>query len=319
MLVHPADLLRIYFISFGTSKGTSSSAPTRTDVWNPAQQELWKNYLSPLAKKYLGANGTDGEPVPSYPGQLFVPQTEQETQFMGAANTLVGSLPSRQAALDQVLSGRPAYEINPDVTANYFEESIRPLAMREFRETTMPQIKESFAGPGYWGTPRMEAESRAGEHLAENLAAAKANLVYQDEQARRASLEQAATRQTQGALSPTDAVTSAIQGLGSAGAYSRQIAQEKVTADLQRWLMGETVDGIAPEQFNPFLQYALALMGLNQYAVGTTSQSQNTSWGGAVSWNVGGGSNTGDTGDQRYVFDSEEAFFTYLESIEGRK
>ena len=75
--------------------------------------------------------------------------------------------------------------------------------------------------------------------------------------------------------------------LGTAGGYSRMIDQEKVTADLQRWLMGEEVEGVAPTMYNPFLQLAYQLLGLEPYALGTKASSNAWNVSGSVSWPKG--------------------------------
>jgi hypothetical protein len=54
-----------------------------------------------------------------------------------------------------------------------------------------------------------------------------------------------------------------------------------VTADFQRWLSGETVDGVTPEQYNPYIQLAFQLLGLSPYQYGNTSSG--SSIGGGVS------------------------------------
>jgi hypothetical protein len=57
------------------------------------------------------------------------------------------------------------------------------------------------------------------------------------------------------------------------------IDQERVAADMQRWLMGEEVDGVKPTQYNPFLQLIFQALGLQQYALGSKSSSTSGSFG----------------------------------------
>jgi hypothetical protein len=58
------------------------------------------------------------------------------------------------------------------------------------------------------------------------------------------------------------------------------IDQEKNLADIQRWLSGETVDGVTPTQYNPFLQLVFQALGLSAFDIGTKSKS--TSFGGSI-------------------------------------
>lgn len=247
-------------ITFGTQSSStkSSSTPTRMNMWNSWQEDLFGQMAN---QAYTGL--TKG--APSYPRTMYVPRTPEEQQFFNLSTPEAYNLPGRQAALTQVLSGKPNYEVGPEWANQYYEQAIRPIAMREWEETTLPQIRESFAGPGYWGSERARTETKAARDLSTDLTAQKSKLMYDEELARRQAFESAANRQASTALQAEQA---ALEGIGSAGQYSRMIEQERVLADLQRWLAGETVDGVTPTQYNPYLAIALSLMGLNQYQLG---------------------------------------------------
>jgi len=251
------------FISFGSTK--SKSSPVRVNMYTPEQQEM----MTALGIQIKP--GVEGN-VPAYPGQMFTPQTPEETAYFQSVS---GGQSARQEAIDKMLSGKPAYDITPETTEELYQAGVKAPMMQEYKEITEPAIRESFAGPGYWGSARAEAQVTGAEHLATTLGAKRAELAYADEQARRAALESGAGRMAAG-----EAAAVAEAGvMGTAGQYSRMIDQEKVTADLQRWLMGETVEGVTPTQFNPFLTLAFSFLGLDPYQLGTESKSSG--------WNVG--------------------------------
>jgi hypothetical protein len=68
----------------------------------------------------------------------------------------------------------------------------------------------------------------------------------------------------------------------NAAEYSRSIEQEKVFADVQRWLMGETVNGVTPTQYNPFMQSVFQALGLQPIAIGTSTSGHTYSFGSGV-------------------------------------
>lgn len=245
----------------GFSFGSSSSKPKALSNWNKYQRQLFKDKLYPMISE--GMNG----PANAYPGQMYVPQTGQESTYFNRVPELAANLAAMRANL-----GKPAYNITPEITQQFYESAVRDPALYEWRNVAEPQIRESFTGPGYWGSARANAQAEGAEKLALTLGAQRANLAYADEQARRAALSEAASREaTYGA----GYATAENELLGTAGQYSRMIEQEKTLADLQRWFMGEEVDGQYAPQFNPFLQYAFAALGLNPISYGTQSSSTN--------------------------------------------
>jgi len=252
---HPGE---VRFIGVGSSK--SKSRPVQVPLLTPEQQGL----LSTM----IGEAGTAiKEGVPSYPKEMYVPRTPEEGRYF---SSVYDNEANRVAALNQILSGKPAYEITPETTERLYEEGIRAPALREWEEITKPTITEQFVGPGYWGSARAEAVTKGAQDLATTLAAERAKLYYADEQAKRAALEAGVTRQAQ--FGPGAAATEAAT-MGSAGQYARMIEQEKVTSDFQRWLMGEQVEGEDVGAYNPYIQVALNLLGIEAFDVGQRTQS----------------------------------------------
>lgn len=251
-------------VSIGGSQG--SSEPTRVSNWTKEQKAVFRDLYPMISKGLLQEGGAT-----AYPGKMYVARTpEEEAYFKAVGGDLPDYLKSRQTALDSVLSGNPAYNITPETTEEFYQQAVRNPALREFEQITKPAITESFAGPGYWGSARAQEESRASENLASELSARRATLGYEDEHARRAALESAAGRQAATAL---PAYQAGIEQLGSAGQYARMIEQEKVASDFQRWLSGETVDGVTPDQYNPYLQLAFQLLGMSAFSIGNKSSS----------------------------------------------
>jgi len=252
-------------VSFGSSgssgEQSSFSMPIRMSMWNPEQERVGRALYS-----YVNPN----QPVESYPRQMYVPELARESQFFDLANRTAGQYDARSEALLNTLSGKPAYQIDPSITERYFENSIRPIMMREFEDVTKPAIAEQFAGPGYWGSARAEQGLKSAERFAENLAATKSQLVYADEMARRQSLESAAGRQAAAAGPAYEAMLSDV---GNAGRYARQIEEQKTLSDLQRWFSGETIDGKRGKQYSPFVQLAMQYLGQRPFALGMMSSS----------------------------------------------
>jgi len=263
----------VRYISFGSSK--SKSKPVQVSMWAPGQQKAFEA-LWPTIE-----TGVQG-PTPTYPGQMYVPQTAEETAYLGRVPELAEQLASARARL-----GQPAYQITPETTEQYYQGAIRAPMMKEWREIVEPATREAYAGPGYWGSARAEAQRKGAETLATTLGAKRAELAYADEQARRQALEAAASREATYAEPMT---AREAQMLGTAGEYSRMIQQEKVAADLQRWLSGEEVEGVSVGAYNPYIQLAFQLLGLDPYALGTKSTSSGWNFG------VAAGKGSGVTG-----------------------
>lgn len=237
---------------------SSKSKTTRLPAWSPEQRRVMSTLAEAIQRGLQ-------EPVPAYPGRLYIPRTAEEEVYFQRVPALVQELAEARARL-----GQPAYTVTPETTEQFYQQAIRAPALREWQEVVEPAIREAYTGPGYWGSARAEAQRKAAEDLATTLAARRAELAYQEELARRQALEAAAAREAQYMLPMT---TAEAQTLGTAGEYARMIEQEAALAGLQRWLMGEQVAGVTPTQYNPFLQLGFQLLGLSPYVYGQTSRS----------------------------------------------
>lgn len=251
-------------VSFGTSsqKQESKSTPVQQSGYTPEQEWLMRSLIGPgYGKISEGMN----EPVPSYPRQLYVDRTPEEQQFFNYANQ---GMPDY---IQRSVSGEPAWTANGQALEDYYRDYVKAPAMREYEQVALPGLKESFVGPGYYGSRRMEEQSRMGENLSTKLAAEKANLYWQNELSRRGALESAANR---AAAVGVPAYQAQANVVGTAGALSRSIEEEKTLSDFTRWMAGETVDGITPVQNNPFMQYAMQM--LNLFPMSTAYQSSSS-------------------------------------------
>ena len=58
-----------------------------------------------------------------------------------------------------LFSGKPAYEINPEITREFFQKSIYDPTMRELNEVTLPSLREGYTN--LWSSARLNAENQA--------------------------------------------------------------------------------------------------------------------------------------------------------------
>ena len=221
--------------------GSESEAKTKP-IYTPQQMALL-NALSGYAQE--GMRG--GQPTSPMP-PTAVPPTGLEQDYF---DFFQGD------ALQNLLSGTPAYDVGPEWAEKYFEESVRPEYMKNYEEVTLPGVKSAYAGPGYWGSARAGAQAEAGEDLATQLSSKRAQLMYGEEIEKRKAFESA-----------QDRMLPASAALGQAGGYQRGIAHEESMDNLQRFLRGEsiTVGGqtyqIDPEM-GPYAQMAMQLLGFS--------------------------------------------------------
>ena len=243
-------------MNFGSSGSTTS--PQKVNVWNSQQKELWKT-LAPILEKDIGS------PVPSYPGDLSVPELGQESSYFSDVSDIQKSLAQARADIS-----KPAYEINPQTTMDEFQKMYAQPESQQFENVVKPGINQSYAGPGYWGSARANAVSNAMQGLATTEGQQFGALEQKDIDAQRtAALQQ---QSLEGTAMPQ--IATAESGMmDTAGQYARSIAQQEIAADYLRWTSGETVDGVSPTQYNPFIQQIFEALGMNQFAIGTQGSS----------------------------------------------
>lgn len=244
------------------SPGGTKTKIQQQETLSPEQKAMFNNMLS-------GASSQYGQPTESAPFQTYAPTTEQEQKYFDFVNTQSPQNQASNEALLNVLSGKPAYEINPEATEQYYQKYIRDPALRNYKETTAPLLAESFSGPGYWSSGRANATQQSITDLSSQLDAQRAELYYKDELARRQALENARNLQIQGISVAPNYYGQQANQLGTAGALARQIEQEKISSNMARWLSGEQMEGKSIGAYNPNTQLALSLLGVQPFTYST--------------------------------------------------
>lgn len=247
---------------FGGGESKTVTTPWKELLWTPEQKKLADLLIQQV---FQGLQG----PMPEAP-QMYVPKTPAEEQYF---DLLSGA--ARSKALQDLLAGRPGYEVGPEWAQQYFEEAIKPAYEKAWREETLPAIRESYAGPIYEGSARREAVRKSSEDLALQLAQAKAGLTYGEELARRKAIDTA-----YGRLIPS--LVGAEATFAKPAALERAIEHEKVADALQRYLMGEEVGGAYNPAYNPYMQIAMSLLGLMPYGLGARSVGESERTGGLL-------------------------------------
>jgi hypothetical protein len=228
--------------SSGTATSESKTTTEKYNRWTPQQQQLFQRLAGIAESKPLNAQAPP----------MSVPQTGQESTYFNLVNDLARS---------RAATGDPLYDVGPEWADQYFQESIKPLYLKEFEEITMPGILKSYAGD-FNTSGRREAQADAGENLALQLAAKRGELMYGEELAKRSAMDNALQQQQQ-----------VIQTAQIAGEAQRKIEEEAMFENVQRYLMGEEIDGKYNPVYNPQVQLMLSLLGLDPFVFAQESES----------------------------------------------
>lgn len=243
----------------------SNTTLTRQNNWTPEQQALF------LQLQQQASGGLNQGSNASYPGQTYAPQNQYETAYLNNSVLSPDQVMTRENALKSILSGTPAFTVDPTQSQNYYQSAFYNPAMQEYTQKILPQVMESASGAGFRSSDTLRQMGQSGTDLATNLAAKRAELVWNDILAGRTAQENALTRQSALAGSPTNIMTGYNQQLGTAGSYARQIENEQIQGQLARWLSGETVNGQSNPAYNPNTQLALSLLGLSPFSYGSNT------------------------------------------------
>lgn len=258
-----------------TSEGFFDPPATTSDiqqlpVWNEEQQALFKQLA-----------GLASTPQPVYSGDLYSPENPYERQYFDYVSQVPGNLDAIRQALME--SFKPAYDINPQASKDYWEKTLLPEYQDTWENTTLPQFNESFSGPQWWSSNRANQLTDLVGNYGKFLSGEEAELLYKDELARREALENAMNRTVQGASTAGNLVTQGSNILSQAGQAQRTIDQEKIAGQLQKWLMGgQDPSGQTNAISNPNVSLAMSLLGFSPFAYQTTS----TSTGGGLGYNI---------------------------------
>jgi hypothetical protein len=234
------------------SGGDVSQQPTMT----PEQQEVYNQLLQQLstaqAPNFVQQPSWDITEAPTYTG--YTPQY-QVTQAPSWENQ--GMM---NQALQSALSGKPAYEITPETTEQYYQDVIYEPAMTEYERTTRPGMLESLGS--LHGSTRANLERTSRQDLAQQLRGERSSLYYQDEQARRQALENAAQRQLGGITAGTQMRAQDINQWQIANQLG--LSQDQLKSQFGLGLYGQQADiwqaqnqlGLSQDQLNLLYQQA---------------------------------------------------------------
>ena len=209
--------------------GEEEGSVTQQSRLSPEQQKL----MTPLSQFLM--QQLQGGATP-YGGELTAGMTpmqqqamSQMGQYMGSQTPLSGEV---EGAFSDYLAGT-----KPEEMIDFYNQYLLPSQERTFQESTLPGIKESWAGPtgegGYWGSGRATAEGRAHEVHGEQVATGRGSAVM--------------TGRAQG-----------LQALGMAPALGKYISEGPLRRATAGWNMGEGARGIEGQkiqaEFQEFLR-----------------------------------------------------------------
>lgn len=141
---------------------SASEQKTSSESKTSAQKKAIDAALGQVPGGFEGYGSYLGQGMNVYPGQRVAPMTGTQTDVLGQLpdfasafgdflqpNQLQGQMESTASQLLQGQMG--AQPITPEAEASFFQRGVQQPAMKQFREETLPGVREEFAGPGYWG------------------------------------------------------------------------------------------------------------------------------------------------------------------------
>lgn len=230
-----------------------SGSPSTVSNWNPQQGNL-AHTLAPVLQGQVGTG------VTPYGGQLVAPLNSGYGQVQNQINSFNPSQfqGGQSGAINQALSGKPAYQLDPQTTANLYQKSIVDPSMRNYNSVTAPSINENFAqAGGTFSTTRGIAQSRALSSLQSNNATQLSQAQQQNQSINANLADTAANMQLQGVGAAQQYANQPLynaQQLGAALAPFQQNAQSMDDASYQQWQQSQSYN-------NPYLQQIMAYLG----------------------------------------------------------
>jgi hypothetical protein len=146
--------------------GSSSSHSSSWSHWNPWQEKLAKPWTA------LGKDAIDWIQGAYDFGQSNLKDVVQGV--MGWSNSPPVQWRTGWKALTD--------SFTPTATEDFYQNSIRNPALREWQQVALPGLREGYAG-NYYHADRMRRESDMAKDLALNLANKRADLAYQSQEA----------------------------------------------------------------------------------------------------------------------------------------
>jgi len=243
--------------------GSKSSSKTYT--YTPAQkkggQELLDLYGPELGKGQV-----------SYPGTEVAEFTPtQKAAMSGLDEYLKGFSPDNKtsmfgqtgSALSGILSGQTgAKKITPEETASFFKRGYQEPAMYQFSEYTRPLIREEYAGPGFWGSARAKAVSKAGQELGNWLGQKRGEVEWQAGETNRSIDEAKAGRAAAAVPMGMQYAGQPLrerQGVFGFAAVEQQQRQRMIDESIKKFQEGKRLTD--PEIMNILMQMITSQMG----------------------------------------------------------
>lgn len=235
----------------------SSPNLKKVDLLTPGQQRLLDKTINLANRGLSGDYDVYGRQIGGGRNQLHKAFFDQVRGLFGTPQQ---SLMNDTAA--RLMSGQPAYEIDPTARQDLYESQFKIPAMRQFREETLPQVSEFYNARGLGRSGQHErALLDSGERLAEGLGGIQAGLMYADEEARRQSLENAANRSISGVqlgLGIGQQNLANIGALGGAAELKRGLRAERRGEAYQKWMAQQPYA-------NPYLGFLNTGLGTQAY------------------------------------------------------
>jgi len=249
----------------------SQDKKTKTQQTSPyvSGEAEWKKSALDIYGPTLG----QGQQI--YPGERVAPLTPTMTQASDVQGFLDQFAPYRDmpmfgetgTALSGALEGiTGAQPISSETAKDIFGRIYKEPTKKRWEEHIRPTIRESYAGPGFWGSARAKAEMEGAQDVADWLGAEEGRFMWDVEQANRQIAEAKAGRSLaaiQPAMAyaglPTQEAQQRLAGrtdvLGLSGVQQRQ-QQAEINAAIQRFAEENRITD--PENLDIFLK----LMGL---------------------------------------------------------
>jgi len=174
-----------------------SKSSSKSYSYTPEQRE-WVGKALSLYGEQIGKGET------SYPGSRVAEFTPTQKAALGGTEGFLDKFSpdapypmfkETGAALSGILGGTTgAKKITPQETASFFKRAYEEPAAYQFSEYTRPLIREEYAGPGFWGSARAKAVTKAGEELGQWLGTKRGEIEWQAGEANRAIDEAKAGR-----------------------------------------------------------------------------------------------------------------------------
>ena len=244
--------------------GHSETQPTISPEQRAAIQRVM-DYAEPAMQGRPSTEGYSGQLVADTPASF----TSAYADYTGGQYSDISN-----QAMQDLISGKPAYEFDPVKTTSRWKETYAEPVMQAWRDTVAPIVKEGYNAPGtLWSrTSGVGMENAANRFYGSQVAPSLFGSLEAGEARGVASQEAAAARQP-GALQLPYAQF--VQQAGAAGAYQQQ-QQAPLSAAYQEYLRtdpfkyAQLVAGVGTAQTQENIAYQGTDYGSSMIGAGAT-------------------------------------------------